>query len=66
MTNFQIQLHTKKLVIMNKMQALREEKEELRKNNPWYPVQGISAQLSGYTRQIKELDAQIKKVNVRR
>jgi hypothetical protein len=66
MTNFQIQLHTKKLVIMNKMQALREEKEELRKNNPWYPVQKYSAQLSGYTRQLKELDAQIKKVNVRR
>ena len=66
MTNFQIQLHTKKLVIMNKMQALKAEKEELRKNNPWYPVQGISAQLSGYTRQLKEIDAQIKKVQVRR
>jgi hypothetical protein len=29
-------------------------------------VQKYSAQLSGYTRQLKEIDAQIKKVQVRR
>ena len=49
---------------MSKMQALNTEKDELRKNNPWYPVQGICAQLAGYTRQLKDLDAQIKRVQV--
>jgi hypothetical protein len=66
MTNIQLQLHTKKLIIMSKMQALNTEKDELRKNNPWYPVQGICAQLAGYTRQLKDLDAQIKRVQVRK
>ena len=65
MTNDMINLTVNKTVLMNKIATLKQEIVDLKKNNPWYPVQGISAQLAGHTKRLRAIQRQIDEVKSR-